>query len=60
MIDFHENVEQSNSTSLRDATRTLLVENSVPAVETKTVHEGESSAAPVAQNEFFSSDEYIL
>ncbi|WP_420762061.1 hypothetical protein [Nostoc sp. CALU 546] len=41
-----EEAKASNPASLRDATRTLLVENSVSGVEIKADHEGESSAVP--------------
>ncbi len=42
----------SQSTSLRDATRTLLAENQDCGVEAIFPHEGTCSAAPIAQNEF--------
>ncbi|MCC5624889.1 hypothetical protein [Nostoc sp. CHAB 5715] len=46
---------QSQSASLRDAARTLLAKNQNCGVEPKDYHEGDSSAAPIAQNEFSSS-----
>jgi hypothetical protein len=43
---------QGESASLRDAARTLLVENQDCSVEPKDCREGTCSVAPVAQNEF--------
>jgi hypothetical protein len=51
--------EQSNSAFLRDAARTLLIENSVSGVEVKTVDEGESSAAPVPSAEKWSHEAIV-
>ncbi|MEH1863541.1 MAG: hypothetical protein V7K69_00640 [Nostoc sp.] len=47
-----EEVEQSNSASLRDAARTLSGENKVSGFEPRDCDEGTYSAAPIAQNEF--------
>jgi len=54
-----EQLEQGNSAFLRDAARTLRVENSVSGGEVKAVHQGESSAAPVPSAEKWSHEAIV-
>ncbi|MHC5748200.1 MAG: hypothetical protein ACYTXT_41425 [Nostoc sp.] len=59
MLGILEQVEQSNSASLQDAVRTLLVKNSVSGVELKADHEGEVSTAPVPNPEKWSHEAIV-
>ncbi|WP_373530136.1 hypothetical protein [Nostoc sp.] len=52
-------VQQGYSASLRDATRTLLVEKSVSGVEVKTVNEGEGCAVSVPNAEKWSHEAIV-
>ncbi|WP_256875286.1 hypothetical protein [Nostoc sp. C052] len=59
MLGILEQVEESNSATLGDAVRTLLVKNSVSGVELKADHEDETSTAPVPNPEKWSHEAIV-